>query len=216
MRLPKDSKPRDRYLTLDEIQRLLTICKHEKDHPQIYPVVFLTINTGMRFSEVTNIKLEDLDTANKSIILPTTKNTDPHMIYLTDEVLDVLSNHIKQTLIAKPYNWRDVSYIKGKLYCTDREYLFPSLERTDKPVYIGNAWKKVRKLSKLNDGRVVYHTLRHTTASILARQGKTLNDIAHVLNHKDLRSTRRYIHLLEEHKRENFAAITKAITGKGA
>jgi integrase len=212
MALPKDSDPRDRYLSVEEVQRLLRACQQQTKHPQIYPVVFVTVFTGMRLSEVLNIKIEQLNLREQTIVLSKTKTDKPHMIYLTDEVFTIIQDHIHNILKLKPYNWRDISIIQSKLYYDGREYLFPSMTR-DKPVYLRNAWNQVRKSANLNDGKTVFHTLRHTTASLLAKQGKTLLDIAHVLNHTDMRSTRRYTHLTEQHLRENFAAITKAITG---
>jgi integrase len=213
MKFHKDSDPRDRYLTVDEIQRPLRTCKQDKQHQQIYPVVFLAATPGMRLSEVTNIKLEDHKLQNQPILLPKTKNRRPHMIYLTDEVLQVIWEYINRMLKIRPYNWRDVILIENRLKYDGREYLFPSMAYKDKPVYLQNAWRKVRKLSKLNDGKVVFHTLRYTVVSLLEGQGKTLLDIKHVLNNKDMRSTARYAHLTQQHQRENFVAITQAITG---
>ncbi len=42
--------------------------------------------------------------------------------------------------------------------------------------------------------------MRHDTASTLARDGRTLKEIAEILSHKSLASTDRYTHLCTEHK----------------
>jgi site-specific recombinase XerD len=45
-----------------------------------------------------------------------------------------------------------------------------------------------------------WHDLRHDTASTLARDGRTLKEIAEILGHKSLASTDRYTHLCTDHK----------------
>ncbi len=45
-----------------------------------------------------------------------------------------------------------------------------------------------------------WHDMRHDTASTLARDGRTLKEIAEILGHKSLASTDRYTHLSTEHK----------------
>jgi site-specific recombinase XerD len=47
---------------------------------------------------------------------------------------------------------------------------------------------------------VRWHDIRHDTASTLARDGRTLNEIAEILGHKRLASTNRYTHLSTAHK----------------
>lgn len=55
-----------------------------------------------------------------------------------------------------------------------------------------------------NDGvsdikhRIMIHTLRHTFASHLAISGTPLQIIQKLLNHKDIKMTMRYAHLLPE------------------
>ena len=54
------------------------------------------------------------------------------------------------------------------------------------------------KSAEIEDFR--WHDMRHDTASTLARDGKTIKEIAEILGHKSLASTDRYTHLCTEHK----------------
>jgi integrase len=47
-----------------------------------------------------------------------------------------------------------------------------------------------------------FHDLRHSAASYLAMGGASLIEIADVLGHKNLETTRRYAHLSVNHKRQ--------------
>ena len=61
-------------------------------------------------------------------------------------------------------------------------------------------WLKCLKAANIVNFR--WHDLRHDTASTLARDGRTLKEIAEILGHKSLASTDRYTHLSTAHKSE--------------
>lgn len=56
--------------------------------------------------------------------------------------------------------------------------------------------------SKDRKNRVVIHTVRHTFASHLAIKGTPIHIIQKLLNHKDIKMTMRYAHLLPSSGRE--------------
>ena len=66
---------------------------------------------------------------------------------------------------------------------------------------------------KLNDGitdrrhRVVFHTLRHTYCSWLAKSGVPLFTIGELVGHKSVEMTKRYSHLCPDAKQEAAAKI---------
>lgn len=57
---------------------------------------------------------------------------------------------------------------------------------------VWRCWDRCRKRAKL--GHIRLHGLRHTFATWIREEGFDLADIADLLNHKDLKSTRRYAH----------------------
>ena len=83
---PSEGLGRDRFLSLEEKDRLLIACK-ESSNPNLYPLVSLSILTAMRFSELINLKWEDVDfLRGRSITLRETKNGDRRIIPLTDSI----------------------------------------------------------------------------------------------------------------------------------
>ena len=77
------------------------------------------------------------------------------------------------------------------------EYLFPSPVKAedgkDEPyVTITRAWYRIRKLAGVN---VRIHDLRHSFASRLVCNGRSLYEVQQILGHSDPKVTMRYAHL---------------------
>src|SRR5262249_26552157 len=71
--------------------------------------------------------------------------------------------------------------------------VFPSRDGL-RPASIGRAWAVACARAQLEDFR--FHDLRHTAASYLAMAGVRIEDIAAILGHRSIETTRRYRHLL--------------------
>ena len=65
------------------------------------------------------------------------------------------------------------------------------------------------------DHRFCFHDLRHTFASRMAMDGRTLNEIAGALGHKTLAMVQRYAHLTEGHVHDAMLDTAKGILGDG-
>jgi site-specific recombinase XerD len=76
--------------------------------------------------------------------------------------------------------------------------IFPSSVDPNTPFDFRKQWVKALRDADIQDFR--WHDMRHDVASTLARDGKTLKEIAEILGHKSLASTDRYTHLCTEHK----------------
>lgn len=92
------------HLTLNEIRLVLSECKKIK--PEFYPLLFTFIGTGAREGEIFALQKEDFNPENKTIAInkqftrgrlflkPKTQNSN-RVIYLFNELTDVLKRHIK-------------------------------------------------------------------------------------------------------------------------
>jgi integrase len=187
---PSVSPGRVRYLEKEEIKTLLDCTKQSKSK-DLHAVVIIALGTGMRLSEIMNLRWEQVDVVNEVIKLSTSKNGDPRFIPLKGFVLE--------TVKAKT----DPRGIKAK------DLLFPSPYDVKKPTDIRSAWETAIKKSGIQNFR--FHDLRHTTASHLAMSGKGLHDIASLLGHKDLQVTRRYAHLSNAHKAKMVSELSTTL-----
>lgn len=66
-------------------------------------------------------------------------------------------------------------------------------------------WRDCRAKARLDDFR--FHDLRHTVGTRLAEQGVPVNVIQEILAHSDVRTTMKYIHLVEGSKRAALESI---------
>ena len=193
--ISKISKPREpngrvRFLSDEERERLLNVCK-SSDNPFLYIVVVLAISTGMRQSEIMHLTWEQIDLNRKSIILEKTKNKTRRMIPLAGLALGLLQKHLE----AK------------KLH---HHLLFPG-RISGKPMDLRKAWLSALKQAEIKDFK--FHDLRHSAASYLAMSGCSLVEIGILLGHKRLEVTKRYSHLSQQHLSKIVERMNEEIFG---
>ena len=83
------------------------------------------------------------------------------------------------------------------------------------PSSVAKAWNSARKKAGIgpdsgDDSRFTWHDLRHTFATMLRRQGVSIEDIAHSTGHADRQSTLRYAHVNDEIGKKNIGIAKKA------
>jgi integrase len=178
--LPKAPRGRTRFLNEDEVTRLVYACAQSKNK-HLPAIVALAIHTGMRKSEILNLRWEqiELDKApgNTHIRLYDTKNGEVRGVPLSTDAIAALT-----VLESDPLK-REGSVFKQK--------------NGEDWGQIRTAFENVVERAALSDFR--FHDLRHTSASHLITRGRTLKEIQEVLGHKSFNMTLRYAHLSQSH-----------------
>jgi len=172
----KVENKRVRYLSDEEKPRLLKAAKAIGG--KFYLKVIMALTTGMRKGELDKLRWNDIDFERGLAILKDTKNGTERHTPVPTVILGEIKKH------------REVG----------NALLFPSTTDSDKAFDFRKKWTKCLKDAGITNFR--WHDMRHDTASTLARDGKTLKEIAEILGHKSLASTDRYTHLCTEHKSE--------------
>ena len=188
VRKPKVDNERRRFLSDDEIQRVLTEAKGSENR-FLYTVVLLALSTGMRLTEIMSLRWRNVlveDGADMGLlVMEKTKNGDARTSPLAEDAF-------KAVMVLRD---------KAKKDNADRvpanQLLFPSDTVENKPVEIRKAWETCRKRAELDDFR--FHDLRHTAGSLLAMSGASTREIAEVLGHKTMAMAKRYSHLTQKH-----------------
>lgn len=173
---PKESAGRVRYLSKEELARLSQACK-DSGNTNLYLIFLIALTTGARKSEIMGLKGEDVDFENGLFYLTDTKNGDNRTLPISDQVMEIL---------------KGLPLSRGAL-------LFPSEHDPKVPICIRSAWEAAVKRAALSNFR--FHDIRHTTASYLTMSGVSTREVAEVLGHKSLQTTKRYSHLANAHKR---------------
>ena len=188
VRKPKVDNERRRFLSDEEIQRVLTEAKGSENR-FLYTVVLLALSTGMRLTEIMSLRWRNVlveDGADMGLlVMEKTKNGDARTSPLAEDAF-------KAVMVMRD---------KAKKDNADRvpanQLLFPSDTVENKPVEIRKAWETCRKRAELDDFR--FHDLRHTAGSLLAMSGASTREIAEVLGHKTMAMAKRYSHLTQKH-----------------
>ncbi|MDO8489628.1 MAG: site-specific integrase, partial [Candidatus Omnitrophota bacterium] len=167
-----EENQRTRYLEKEEIAKFLEHCKGS-----IKSIVVIALNTGMRKSEILNLKWHDIDFKRGIIYLLRTKNNEKREIPMNDAVKTVFINVNKHPESQYIFSGKD-----GKPLQNIRKSFFTAL----------------RKAGIIN---FRFHDLRHTFASHLVMSGVDLNTVRELLGHKSLEMTLRYSHLSPDHKK---------------
>lgn len=180
IRQRKEDNARDRYLSDDERVRLLDACKASR-WDRLYLLVLMALTTGARKGELLGLRWSDIELGCSDTgpiaSLRTTKNGHPRLLPLVSDVVTLL----------KPL--RQVG--NGYIFCHPHKLNSP-FEHFD------HHWHAALRHADIANFR--FHDLRHTAASLLARNGCTLLEIAEVLGHKSITMTQRYAHLCTGHK----------------
>jgi integrase len=168
----EENNKRLRYLTKEECQNLINACdKHLK------PIVICALNTGMRKSEILNLKWDNVDLKHGFILLDRTKNGERREIPINDTLRMTFDSLIRR--IDTPYVFYDPS--TGKPYQDIKRSFHTALRKAG-----------IRDFH--------FHDLRHTFASHLVMAGVDLTTVKELLGHKTLAMTLRYAHLAPSHK----------------
>lgn len=181
---------RTRFLNVHEVKRLLKACR-EYSNRTISSYIALLALTGLRCSEIANIKVKDVDIAKRVIHIPITKNGKSRSVYLTDPML---------------------AFIGRVPLKVDNPYLFAGKVKGKPLGSVRKTYIKLLKRAQVNGDDVCLHTLRHSVASNLVSAGVSLRLVQEQLAHKSIISTQRYAKLTTESMRQTSETLSNMLT----
>jgi len=170
--LPRYEKKLPLILSKEEVKALLTAPKN-LGHRAILATMY---GAGLRVSEVTNLKLQDLDRARKVIWVRDGKGHKDRQVMLAESLREVL-----------------IAYWRWK---RPADWFFPG-DKPDCPLTTKTVFWVCRKAARLAGiAKPVHpHSLRHAFATHLLDDGVSLVVIQALLGHSDLKTTARYLHV---------------------
>lgn len=171
---PRAERKIPEILTKEEVKSLIQVTKNLKSKL----IIKLLYSTGLRVSELTNLRLKDLSIDKKEAWVRKGKGSKDRFFKLSDLIIKDLEKYI--------------STLKE-----NEEFLFPGKNNT---LTSRNIQKIVRKAaSKTNmQKNVSPHKLRHSFATHLLNQGVDIRMIQELLGHADLSTTQIYTHVSKE------------------
>ena len=182
-RIKKDgSLPK--YIKDNDLEKLFNSFDKEKPLEQRNLLILeMLYATGIRVSELVNIKLNDIDTYNKSIKI-LGKGRKERIVFYGSFCEDILELYLADG--------------RKKLIKENNEYLFLNKNGTKiSSRYIGKMIDNVLKKCAL-EYHISPHTLRHTFATDMLNAGADLISVKELLGHSSIDTTSIYTHITSE------------------
>lgn len=184
-----EAKPRLRYLSKEEIKKLLATCEthHVRD------AILLSLHTGGRKQEVWKLKFSDINWKKNHMTFLNTKSGKPRSIPMNRTIREVLNRRRQEIELQSKFVF-PVS--KGNIKDGTKHFI-------DKATSFEKSWRNAKEAAGLNkphpDGKTVWHTLRHTYASWSVMSGMDMESLKKLMGHENISQTDKYAHLAVDH-----------------
>lgn len=187
---PKIAKKLPVYLTEEEVNKLLNINLFTPYDYRNKAMLELLYATGLRITELCNLKITDVDTENCFIRI-FGKGKKERIVPVTDLALKYLIIYVQQyrNVILKD-KISDYLFISNSLSNISRQGFFKIIKKECKRAGI--------------DKNVSPHVLRHSFATHLLKHGADLRIIQELLGHEDISTTQIYAHLVNEKLKDDY------------
>jgi site-specific recombinase XerD len=172
-----------RALAPADLKRLLSVLDDVRDRA----MVLVLLRTGMRIGELLNVRVSDLDLAERKIAIhEAEKNRVGRVVCISDDAICALKAWLDIRDPSKPI----VFYAQGRHSMT----------------YAGARcmFCKYLEQAALAHKGYTLHCLRHTFASELLNAGMRLECVQPLLGHSKLEVTRRYAKLTDKTREQEY------------
>ena len=181
IRLPK-------IVTVKEIEEML----HNNLSLIEHVIMELLYSSGLRVSELVNLKINDIDLAAKYIRC-FGKGSKERIIPIGETAKKAVQDYlIERELTLKKYN-----IVSKRLLILD----------SGKPATRQYVYTFIHEQGKLIHRNISPHTIRHTFATHLIENGADLRVVQELLGHSDVSTTQLYTHISKKRLKEVYFAI---------
>ena len=155
-------KSRDRALNSNEIKTLLETCRQSRNE-ELYYIVLVALYTGMRYSNIVNMKRSNIKGNVYQLDGNETKSGKGQLIYLHQDLLNELNKHIQ-------------AFNRDNIFITKR---------------VKRSFKTACNKAGIENFR--FHDLRRTFATTLLYKDVNIKTIQNMLGHSSIMMTERYL-----------------------
>lgn len=186
---PKVEKKLPNYLSEDEIYIIMSELKENTKEEIRNKCLFeLFYSTGLRVSEASNLKLQDIDIKNGTILV-FGKGSKERIVYFGETLKRLLMKYL---------------CVREEFLTGNNEYLFLNSKGTQLTRQSMEAIiNKIMQKSIINH-KISPHTLRHSFATHLLDNGADLKSVQELLGHENLDTTEIYTHVSNEQLKNEY------------
>jgi integrase/recombinase XerC len=185
VKTPKKEDSLPYYLTQRQVALLQELTRQDVRDRAIVEALYAT---GVRVSELLQIKLEDIKWETRQIWIRKGKGNKERFVLFSYECAERLKTYLR-------------------LRKEESEYLFAS----NRGGHLSRILieKRFQEFSKKLGFKVVPHTMRHTFAAHLAEKGMDFSYIQDLLGHANINSTRIYTRLMSHARKQKYDQFQK-------
>ncbi|MEW5759547.1 MAG: site-specific tyrosine recombinase/integron integrase [Candidatus Thermoplasmatota archaeon] len=177
---PKKPEPLPNYLSEEEAHRII---ESAKENLRDYAIIVLFCYSGIRVSELCDLKVNDID-FNEKIIRIRGKGGKERIVVVEEKAIEAIKNYLNDRKGKE-----EIVFVGRKGPLTQRE--------------VQIVVKKYANIAKIKK-KVTPHVLRHTLATTLLRHGADIRFIQKILGHSSIATTQVYTHVDEEALKEAY------------
>lgn len=183
-------KAKDRqveFLELEEVQRLLTAAKGEKlENLRDVAILEVLFSTGLRVSELVSLNIENVNLKSGEFSVRG-KGDKVRLVFLSVSAKIALNEYLNRR--------KDIS-----------PAFFVSLKKSGEASRLtARSMERIVKKCAIKAGivkKITPHTLRHSFATDLLRNGADLRSVQEMLGHSSITTTQIYTHVTNKHLKE--------------
>ncbi len=184
VKMPKIKQKEPSFMTEQEYKRLLrTVQKNATKYFKLrdIAIINLFLGMGLRLSELVGLNVGSVDFEGGAI-KAIRKGNQERILPANDDVLISIRRYLKTS--------KDATF-SAPLF----------LSKRNRRINSASVWylvKKYLRQAQIEKDKLSPHTLRHTFATTLLKQGVNVLTIKELLSHRNLRTTERYLHITGE------------------
>lgn len=179
--LPKDDDKLPYYLTNEQLNQLRSLCE---GNVMLRAIIEVFYTTGVRLRELTNMKLEDINWAERTIRIPRGKGKKERVVVFTKGCEEYVKAYLATRIDKRPF-------------------LFINRYGTE-PVHPASIENWLKSFHEEMGFPLTPHMLRHTFAAHLAMKGMKFEYIQALLGHDNPKHTQIYTRLYQEAQKQKY------------
>ena len=186
---PKIEKKIPEFLTLEEVSSLLNFEVNNEFEARNKAILELLYSSGLRISELTSLELSNID-LDECLVRVMGKGSKERIVPLGDYAIDALKEYIYFYRPMLNKNNSSYVFLNNRGGILSRQFIFKVIKE-----------ECIKKGIRKN---VSPHTLRHTFATHLLKNGADLRIIQELLGHENLSTTQIYTHLTNDKLKHDY------------